>query len=49
MSHVGEWTAALSAILGALALLGTYRSWRRRELRRDDVLAWGSEAMAVTW
>src|SRR5690242_14836797 len=38
---VNEFAAALSVILAALALLGTYRSWRKRELRRDDVLAWG--------
>jgi hypothetical protein len=44
---VNEFAAALSVILAALALLGTYRSWRRRELRRDDVLAWGSEAIAA--
>ena len=47
MIDIGEWTAAFSLILGALALLGTYRSWRKRELRRDDVLAWGSEAITA--
>jgi hypothetical protein len=47
MNTIGEWAGAVSVLLGALALLGTYRSWRKRELRRDDVLAWGSEAIAA--
>jgi hypothetical protein len=37
----------VSAVLTAIALFASWRSWRRSELRRDDVLAWASEAIAA--
>lgn len=36
-----------SAVLTAVALFASWRSWRRSELRRDDVLAWANEAIAA--
>lgn len=37
----------VSAILTAIALFASWRSWRRSELRRDDVLGWANEAIAA--
>lgn len=39
--------AVVSAIIAIIALVASYFSWRRSELRRDDVLAWANEAIAT--
>ncbi len=44
MTH---WLGIISVLLPALALFGTWMSWRRSELRRDDVLVWGNDAIAA--
>jgi hypothetical protein len=36
-----------SAVLTAVALFASWRSWRRSELRRDDVLEWANAAIAA--
>lgn len=45
--NVGPWIAVVSPILGAVTLARAWFAWRKSELRRDDVLAWSSEAIAV--
>jgi hypothetical protein len=37
----------VSAVLTAAALFASWRSWRRSELRRDDVLEWASAGIAA--
>jgi hypothetical protein len=39
--------ATVSAVLTAAALFASWRSWRRSELRRDDVLEWANAAIAA--
>jgi hypothetical protein len=42
-----EWIAALSAVLTVVALVGTWIGWRQKELRREEVHAWASEAITA--
>lgn len=36
-----------SAILTAIALVGSYLAWRTRQLRKDEVLDWGLQSIRV--
>lgn len=37
----------ISAVIAAVGLFATWLGWRRRELRRDDVYAWGNKCIEV--
>ncbi len=39
--------AIVSAVLTAVALFASWRGWRQRELRREDVHAWANEAIVA--
>ncbi|MEI9852546.1 MAG: hypothetical protein WDN24_18700 [Sphingomonas sp.] len=45
--HIEGVAGAASALATAIALLATWLSWRRSELRRDDVHDWANEAIAA--
>ena len=47
MNSVEQLVAVVSVLLTLAALIGAWWNWRRNELRREDVLGWGSEAIAV--
>lgn len=40
-------TAIASAVLTAIGLITGWYHWRRKELRREDVLAWANESIAA--
>jgi hypothetical protein len=47
LDNLNTIAAIVSAILTAVALFASWRSWRRSELRRDDVLDWANEAITA--
>lgn len=47
IANVETVAGIVSAALTAIALFASWRSWRRAELRRDDVLAWANQAIAA--
>ncbi len=47
MDNLEVWAAIVSALIAAIALAGNWQSWRSKQLRRDDVLAWGNEAITA--
>ena len=42
---MGELASIISAVLAAIALIGTFLAWRVRELRKEEVLGWSLECI----
>ena len=47
LDNLNTIVAVVSAALTAVALVASWQSWRRSELRRDDVLGWANDAIAA--
>ncbi|MCW3835582.1 hypothetical protein ACFQ1E_06390 [Sphingomonas canadensis] len=47
VDHIEAIAGAVSALVTAVALIATWLSWRRSELRRDDVHNWANEGISA--